>query len=59
MAGTYLYVFKSVDPTIAYVTYGVLNVNPIALLLFYYVRRIKENRGETIREKLIKKAQGG
>ena len=42
---------------IAYVTYSVLNVSPIALLLFYYGRRRNENRWKTIREKLIKKAQ--
>jgi len=58
-AGAYLYAFKDVDPTIAYVTYGVLNVSPIALLLFYYGRRINENRWKTIREKLIKKAPDG
>ena len=44
---------------IAYVTYSVLNVSPIALLLFYYGRWKNENRWKTIREKLIKKAQVG
>jgi hypothetical protein len=58
-AGAYLYAFKGVDPTISYVTYGVLNVSPIALLLFCYGRRINENRWKTSREKLIKKAQDG
>ena len=58
-AGAYLYTSKDVDPTIAYVTYGVLNVSPIALFLFYYRRRINENRWNTIKEKLIKKAQVG
>ena len=43
-AGAYLYAFKDVDPMIAYVTYSVLNVSPIALLLFYYGRRINGNR---------------
>ena len=58
-AGAYLYASKNVDPTIAYVTYGVLNVSPIALFLFYYRRRINENRWKTIRDKLIKKAPDG
>ena len=58
-AGAYLYAFKDVDPMIAYFTYSVLNVSPIALLLFYYGRRRNENRWKTIREKLIKKAQVG
>tara|TARA_B100001964_G_C14021177_1_gene503919 strand:- start:199 stop:777 length:579 start_codon:yes stop_codon:yes gene_type:complete len=52
-AGAYLYAFKDVDPTVAYITYGVLNVTPASLLFFYFWRRSNEKRWETIRLELV------